>query len=56
MINKNALLSLGGYSEGSHVLGCEDWDLWSRAIHEGYVFGKVPERLYIYSLGTSVER
>ena len=27
-----------------------------KTIKSGFKFGKVPERLYIYSLGTSVER
>jgi glycosyltransferase involved in cell wall biosynthesis len=36
--------------------GIEDWNLWVRAMGFGYKFAKVPERLYIYSLGTSVPR
>lgn len=56
MIRKIALDSLGGYSTSSALLGREDWDLWQRAARGGFIFMKVPERLYIYSLGTSVPR
>ena len=56
MIRKIALESLGGYSTDKLLLGREDWDLWARAANAGFRFGKVPERLYIYTLGTSVPR
>lgn len=56
MIRRTALESLGGYNTGSSVLGREDWDLWQRAVANNFQFAKVPERLYIYSLGTSVPR
>jgi glycosyltransferase involved in cell wall biosynthesis len=56
MIRRIALESLGFYSTSSNVLGREDWDLWARAVNAGFTFAKVPERLYIYSLGTSVPR
>lgn len=56
MIRKVALDSLGGYSTNKALLGREDWDLWMRAAQGGFTFMKVPERLYIYSLGTSVPR
>ena len=56
MIRKIALDTLGGYSTDKILLGREDWDLWVRAANAGFCFGKVPERLYIYTLGTSVPR
>lgn len=56
MIRKIAIDSLGGYSTNKSLLGREDWDLWVRAAQGGFKFMKVPERLYIYSLGTSVPR
>ena len=56
MIRKLAIDTLGGYKTDRSLLGREDWDLWQRAIASGFVFAKVPERLYIYSMGTSVTR
>jgi glycosyltransferase involved in cell wall biosynthesis len=56
MIRRIALESLGGYSTDRLYLGREDWDLWQRAIQASYRFAKVSERLYVYSLGTSVPR
>jgi len=56
MIRKIAMDSIGGYQTDRVYLGREDWELWARAIGAGFRFGKVPERLYIYSLGTSVPR
>jgi|GEM_PF-5048654 len=56
MIRKIALESLGGYSTDKLLLGREDWDLWGRAMNAGFRFGKVAERLYVYTLGTSVPR
>lgn len=56
MIRKIAFDSLGGYSTDKVWLGREDWELWSRAANNGFRFGKVPERLYIYTLGTGVPR
>jgi glycosyltransferase involved in cell wall biosynthesis len=56
MIRKIAIDSLGGYSTNKSLLGREDWDLWVRAARGGFKFMKVPERLYIYSLGTGVPR
>jgi glycosyltransferase involved in cell wall biosynthesis len=53
MIRKSCLDELGGYN---NVKGMEDWDLWKRAIKKGYVFHQLQDRLYIYTLGTSVER
>lgn len=34
----------------------EDWDLWIRAIRAGMRFHNLPERLYYWSIGTSVDR
>lgn len=56
MIRRVALESLGGYNTEKKCLGREDWDLWLRARASGFIFGKVPERLYVYSFGTSVPR
>jgi len=56
MIRRLALVSLNGYDPKSLVLGREDWDLWQRAANAGFRFMKVPERLYLYSLGTGVAR
>lgn len=53
MIRKSVLDNLGGYR---HYKGREDYDLWLRAATAGYRFAKVPERLYIYSMGTGIER
>lgn len=56
IIRKIALDSLGGYNANKALLGREDWELWQRAVSGGFKFSKVPERLYIYSMGTSVAR
>jgi glycosyltransferase involved in cell wall biosynthesis len=56
MIRRIALASLNGYDTDKTWLGREDWELWSRALNNGFRFSKVPERLYLYSLGTSVPR
>lgn len=56
LIEKSSLEKLGGYRTDRALLGREDWDLWQRAIANGFKFAKIPERLYIYSLGTSVAR
>lgn len=56
MIRKIAIDSLGGYRTDRSFLGREDWDLWQRALANGFTFHKVSERVYIYSLGTSVTR
>jgi glycosyltransferase involved in cell wall biosynthesis len=53
MIRKTALDNLNGYK---NIKGMEDWDLWKRAINQGYIFKQLPERLYIYTLNTSIER
>lgn len=56
IIRRAALERLGGYNTSPQVLGREDWDLWRRAVQANYIFGKVPERLYVWSAGTSVTR
>jgi glycosyltransferase involved in cell wall biosynthesis len=53
MIKKSALDTLGGYND---VKGMEDWDLWKRAIKSGYKFAQISDRLYVYTLHTSVAR
>jgi glycosyltransferase involved in cell wall biosynthesis len=53
MIKKKVLDKLNGYN---NVKGMEDWDLWQRAFNEGYKFKQLPERLYVYTLNTSIER
>lgn len=53
MIKKKVLDNLNGYN---NIKGMEDWDLWKRAINEGYLFKQLPERLYVYTLNTSVAR
>ena len=54
MINREELMKFDGpYRD---VRGAEDWDLWQRMMGGCCVFHNIPERLYIYSLGTSVER
>lgn len=45
------------YSEDRRYLGREDWELWQRLIMMYKArFYNIPERLYVYSMGTSVER
>lgn len=56
MAKRQALLDVGCYSESRRVLGREDWDLWQRCLSADKKFYNYPERLYIYSMGTSVER
>ena len=53
MIKKKVLDNLNGYN---NIKRMEDWDLWKRAINEGYLFKQLPERLYVYTLNTSVDR
>ena len=53
MIKKQALDQLNGYN---NIKGMEDWDLWQRAINNGFKFKQLPERLYIYTLNTSIDR
>jgi glycosyltransferase involved in cell wall biosynthesis len=53
MIRKSCLDELGGYVD---VKGMEDWDLWKRALKRGYRFHQLQDRLYVYTIGSSVER
>jgi glycosyltransferase involved in cell wall biosynthesis len=56
MTKKEYIEDIGGYPEGEKYFGWEDWKLWINAIGSGYKFYKIPERLYLCSLGTSVPR
>lgn len=56
MLRKQAVLDVGGYKETPDVLGREDWDLWLRMLKNDKKFYTIPERLYIWSMGTSTER
>ena len=53
MIKMSCLEKLGYYN---NVRGMEDWDLWKRAMNDGYKFHQIQERLYIYRLNTSTSR
>lgn len=53
LIKRDCLIKLNGYR---NIKGCEDWDLWKRAIDMNYVFHQLQERLYVYTIGTSVLR
>ena len=53
MIKTECLKKLNGYN---NVKGMEDWDLWKRAMKMGYKFAQISERLYVYTLNTSVPR
>lgn len=50
LIRKKCLDNLDGYK---NIRGYEDWDLWKRAMDKGYKFYQIPERLYLYRVGTS---
>lgn len=56
LIKAEVLAALGGYSTDKRYLGKEDWELWVRAINNGYRFHQLQERAYIYSLGTGISR
>ena len=56
MARKRAIMEVNGYREDQYVLGMEDWNLWQRMINCGSIFYTIPERLYIWSRGTSTER
>jgi glycosyltransferase involved in cell wall biosynthesis len=53
LIRKKCIDELMGYR---NIKGMEDWDLWKRAIKAEYKFYQLPDRLYIYRLGTSIIR
>lgn len=44
------------YPTGRSFLGKEDWTLWNILADNEYKFYNIPERLYYYSMGTSVAR
>jgi glycosyltransferase EpsE len=65
MFKKSSFIKLGGYNEINKpgtiwpeygVRMWEDWDLWQRAVNQGMKFHNIPERLYYWSVGTSVDR
>lgn len=56
LLRKSMLDSLGGYNTGQACKGQEDYCLWKLAASKGYRFFNIAERLYFYSMGTSVER
>lgn len=56
MIRRYALEGVGYYNEQPYALGQEDWLLWKRLASGNYTFYNVPERLYCYSMNTSVPR
>jgi len=65
MFRKKSFNELGGYNEKNkpgdvwQELGIrmwEDWDLWQRAIKHDMKFYNLPERLYYWSVNTSVAR
>jgi glycosyltransferase involved in cell wall biosynthesis len=53
LIKKSCLDMLNGYS---NIKGMEDWDMWKRAIRNGYIFHQLQYRLYVYTIGSSVAR
>ena len=61
MIKMSCLEKLNFYfigldANGNDVKGREDWNLWQRAIINGFKFHQLQERLYIYRIGTGVAR
>lgn len=56
MVKKENICILGGFSELKEHRGIEDWEMWKKAMSNGFKFAKIADRLYIYSLGTSVAR
>lgn len=54
MIRYTSLKRFGGFLPGP--VGLEDYAMWKKMVDEGYVFGKIPKRLYKYSLTTTVPR
>lgn len=56
MIRRSALDAVGGYPEDKKYLGKEDWCVWMNLLEAGYKFHNLPERLYVWSANTSVER
>jgi glycosyltransferase involved in cell wall biosynthesis len=65
MFKKSSFERLKGYNEKNKPGSIwpeydramwEDWDLWIRALKSGMRFYNLPERLYYWSVGTSVDR
>lgn len=57
MIKMDALRKIGYYNNDRQFLGREDWKLWTDAIFRwNYEFYNIPERLYVYRLGSGVKR
>jgi hypothetical protein len=54
MIRYSSLKRFGGFLPGP--VGIEDYAMWKKMANGGYVFGKIPKRLYKYSLTTTVSR
>lgn len=46
MMRREALLSVGGYSEGKRLLRVEDYHLWMKLYAAGYTGYNIPEALY----------
>lgn len=53
MIKTEIIKKFNGYR---NILGMEDYDLWRRIANHNGKFYKIPERLYYWRHGTSVER
>lgn len=56
IVKMSVLVALGGYNTSREHLGREDWQIWTSALESGYLFYNIPERLVLYSMGTSVPR
>jgi len=56
MMRMDSLKDVGGYDESERWKGQEDFYLWRKMIASGKKFYTIPERLYIWSMNTSVER
>lgn len=48
LLNREKVLSVGGYNEDAAVKGVEDWDLWCRLAGAGYRGSVMPEFLLTY--------
>lgn len=48
LLNREKVLSVGGYNEDLAVKGVEDWDLWCRLAGAGYRGSVIPEFLLTY--------
>ena len=50
LVQRSAFDALRGFTEDAGV-GHEDWELWARAVLQGYKLQVVPEALYWYRIG-----